>query len=200
MKSCKLLLAAATAAALLGVLTSAAPARNLSTSSQTLRAAWSEVTFEMPFGRTTCQVTLEGSLHARTFAKVVGSLVGYVTSARLGTCSSGSATILRETLPWHVQYESFSGTLPNISRVTFTVNNVSIAVSEPFGIVCLVRLTFLNRMHWAFVVLSQVMNMSALIGEAPAEPTCFESTIRISSGPGSVAVLNSSTAITIRLI
>jgi hypothetical protein len=49
----------------------------------------------LPFFTTRCQVTLEGSLHTRTIAKVQGALIGYITTARLA-CSSGSLTILPE--------------------------------------------------------------------------------------------------------
>src|SRR4051794_14739384 len=141
MKFCKVLLAALGATVLLGALVSTASARNFSTSSQTLRASFREVRWRLPFGITNCQVTLEGSLHSRTIDKVPGRLIGYITSAALGSCSSGTATILRETLPWHVRYANFTGTLPNITSLGTNVIDASFRVRETFTITCLARST-----------------------------------------------------------
>jgi len=90
-----------------------------------------------------CPVTLESSLHNRTLAKTVGTLLGYVTRASLGRCIAGSATILSETLPWHVQYGGFSEALPSprpiitIVGFAFRLNN---AITGP----CLMRSTSLE--------------------------------------------------------
>jgi len=76
-----------------------------------------------------CPVTLESSLHNRTFTKTVSTLLGYVTRASLGRCITGSATILSETLPWHIQYGGFNEALPNprpiinIIGLAFRINN-----------------------------------------------------------------------------
>ena len=51
-------------------------------------------------------------------SKGVGSLIGYITQAILRPCATGTASILRETLPWHVRYAGFSGSLPNITSLT----------------------------------------------------------------------------------
>jgi hypothetical protein len=188
------------AAAALGLFTAGASARNLSLSSQTFRAGWREVSFEASFGRTTCQVTLEGSMHSRTLPKITGLLVGYVTSARLGPCPMGSATILRETLPWHVQYQSFSGTLPNITNMSLNVINVSIAVKETFGITCLGRSTLFNEMLFALAVHIGIVTGAFWGGTIPSGPECFNQTITLSSGEGRTTVLNGTAAISIRLI
>jgi hypothetical protein len=133
MKSCKLLLATIGATMLLGALTGSASARTLSSSGQTFRTAFRTVTWHGVFGDISCQVTLEGSLHSRTVAKVTTSLIGYITSAILGTCAEGTATILRETLPWHVHYSGFTGTLPNITSIRAAVDGYSIRIREPFA-------------------------------------------------------------------
>lgn len=138
MKLFKLLLAVAGATVLLGALVSTASAGRFSSTSQTLRATFSRVDFAGGFGTTECQVTLEGSLHQRTIAKVEGSLIGYITRAIVGTCARGSATILTATLPWHVRYGSFTGTLPSISRLVTTVSGAQFRIREPFfGVQCL---------------------------------------------------------------
>ena len=94
MKTCKLLVAAAGATVLLGVLVSSASARNFSVSNQNLSVMWRSLEFALPGATTRCAVTLEGSLHTRTLPKVAGSLIGYVTKAILGPCSFGTATLL----------------------------------------------------------------------------------------------------------
>jgi hypothetical protein len=135
MKTCKLLLAAAGATVLLGTLVSSAAARNFSISNQNIRASFSSVVFS-GFGNTRCHLTLEGSLHSRTMPKVSGSLIGYITSAVLGPCATGTATISRERLPWHVRYHGFIGALPNITSLITHVIGASFRIREPFGITC----------------------------------------------------------------
>jgi hypothetical protein len=135
MKLCKLLLATIGATLLLGSLVGSASARTLSlgNTSQTLREAFRTVTFNGVFGDIRCAVTLEGSLHSRTIAKVTTTLIGYITSATLGICGEGTATILRETLPWHVHYSGFTGTLPNITSIRIAVDGASFRIREPFA-------------------------------------------------------------------
>jgi hypothetical protein len=133
----KTLLAIGAASILLGALASAASAGRFSTSNQNWRVMFREFILELAWGRTVCQVTMEGALHARTFAKVFESLVGYITAARLGPCSAGSLTILTETLPWHTRYESFIGTLPQILFVRTRIIRFCFRVREPLGLVYL---------------------------------------------------------------
>jgi hypothetical protein len=75
-------------------------------------------------------VTLEGSFHGRTFAKVVGSLVGHVTRAAVGPCVEGAATVLTATLPWHMRYVAFSGNLPSIATLKFDVIGFSMQTNQ----------------------------------------------------------------------
>jgi len=138
MRIFKLLFAAAGATVVLGALTPSAFARNFSYESQTWRAAYRELNF-IAMGRTSCQVTLEGSFNARTIPKVNGSLVGYITTATLGPCTSGTATILSETLPWHYRISGFTGNLPDITSIIYHVVNFSVRVREAGGITCLAR-------------------------------------------------------------
>jgi hypothetical protein len=111
----KLLLAAFTATALLSLAVSSASARRLEISNTNFRIVWTSLEFIAPFTRVLCPVTLEGRFHSRTISKVSGQLIGYVTSAFVGSaCTGGSGRALTETLPWHVQYLGFRGTLPII--------------------------------------------------------------------------------------
>lgn len=139
MKFLKLLIAVTGASVLLGALASTASARVFSVSSQSLGAIFRSVTFRMPFGDTVCAMTISGSLHTRTIAKVANALVGYINRATLGACSSGAATILTETLPWHLTYGDFTGTLPNVTGFNTNILNMSFRVREPAFITCLAR-------------------------------------------------------------
>ncbi len=142
MKLCKLLLAASGATIVLAALVSGASANRLSQSSSTLRATWTSAEFGGGFGTVRCSLTIESSLHSRTFTKTAGALAGYVTRASVGPCASGSATILAATLPWHLRYASFTGTLPSISSITMNVIGVAFQIREPtFGITCLATST-----------------------------------------------------------
>jgi hypothetical protein len=142
MRFCKPFLATISAVVLLGAFVGSSAARNLSLTSQTMRVAFRSVNFASLTGTVSCPITVEGSLHARTLPKVVSSLVGYITRVDLGPCHSGQATILRETLPWHGQFVSFSGVLPEISAIRFNVIGVGFRVREPVsGAICLATST-----------------------------------------------------------
>lgn len=151
MKSRTLLLATLGVAMLLGAVVDAASARNLSTSSQTLRANFFPYLPEEPlrepeqgesfeitsnFGTWRCSLTLEGSLHARTFAKSIGSLIGYINEATITGCVF-ETRILRETLPWHVRYSGFTGRLPEIRTMIDHVVGAGWRIREVNGALCL---------------------------------------------------------------
>jgi hypothetical protein len=107
----------------LGVAT--ASASRLSVSNQSISVTWSSLRFNE--GRAQCPVTLEGTLHGRTIAKVAGTLIGYIVRARTSRCSVGTAVLLSvedgqtSTLPWHIRYASFSGTLPVVTAVRWYI-------------------------------------------------------------------------------
>jgi hypothetical protein len=146
MRTSKILLTALTAALVLGAAVSTASARRIEVSNQSFRAVWTSLEFtgREPFGGTLivrCPVTLEGSLHSRTLSKVSGQLIGYVTNAQVRgeepPCEGGTATILSETLPWHIRYDSFRGTLPTITGVRVQLINASFLININPGIPCL---------------------------------------------------------------
>lgn len=125
----------------LSVAITSASANRLSVSNRAWRAMWSGLRISWSERTITCELTLEGSLHSGTFAKTRSALVGYVTDARAGACTLLTASVLRGNLPWHVQYESFTGTLPNINRVNLKIIGFEMSIREPAGIACLVRST-----------------------------------------------------------
>lgn len=87
-----------------------------------------ELTFSASVGSIICEVTAIGTVH-RTITKIRGALVGQVTDVRIGapaTCRAGGGVrsvlgIRVLGLPWHIQYQSFVGTLPNITGFTGTI-------------------------------------------------------------------------------
>jgi hypothetical protein len=200
MRLSRLLLAAATATVLLGVLVATASATRIESSATTLRAQFREVRFEGIFGSAVCQVTLEGSLHSRTIVKTRGLLIGYITSARLGPCAVGAATILTETLPWHVQYDSFEGTLPTITSIRTNVIGAAFRVRTNTGENCLSRSTAANPAVGTYNIAGGVINSANIGGRIPTGAECFGVSGTFSSDSGPVTVLNSTTRITVRLI
>jgi len=137
MRLCKMLLAVLGATALLGALVGSASARNLSVTETTSTATFARVEFRGGFGTTRCNVTLTQVLHSRTMPKVLESLMGLITDARVGGCEAGSATILTATLPWHVRYAGFLGELPNFEAILTKVVGSAFRIREPLGIECL---------------------------------------------------------------
>lgn len=144
----KLVLAALAAIMLLSLAVSAAVAGRLRTGERNFSLIWesnqnTKTNFtwidalEVPI---TCPLTLEGSFLERTIAKTTGVNIGSINQASLGACGPGNATILRETLPWAMQYVGFTGRLPEISTISISILGMSVLL-EPgaMGYRCLFR-------------------------------------------------------------
>jgi hypothetical protein len=85
-------------------------------------------------------VTVEGSFHSKTISKVSGQLIGFITTAEAPlTCfEGGEVAILNgveplpgggtatNSLPWHIRYDSFSGTLPVIAGIRIQIVGAAI--------------------------------------------------------------------------
>ncbi|MGN6188599.1 MAG: hypothetical protein ACTHOE_06850 [Conexibacter sp.] len=129
------MLALICASAVMAGLAGTASARNLSINRSNITAVWREMTFTASGLSIRCPVTLSGSIHSSTIAKVAGSLIGYINSATVGTasCSGGSARANTETLPWHVRYRSFSGTLPNITSINTDIVGATFEITTVCG-------------------------------------------------------------------
>jgi hypothetical protein len=116
-----------TATLLMGLAVGSATAGRISTSNPRFRAVWAALSLTSPESeiRVSCPVTLEGSFHSATIRKTRGALIGAITKAVIGgaepPCTGGRATMLQESLPWHLTWESFRGTLPRIEGVTFLI-------------------------------------------------------------------------------
>lgn len=131
MQSHRYVLSALLAAVVLAAAVGAASASRLSTSSQSTKIVWSGLTFTGGGQAITCPVTLEGTLHESSIAKIRRSLIGFITRARASRpCTNGTAWVyngsesnevlggtLSNSLPWHITYEGFTGPLPNITEI-----------------------------------------------------------------------------------
>jgi len=133
--SAKLSLTALAAALLLASAVGHASAGRLSSSNQNLRLTFSSLEFGSESVTIRCPITLEGSFHSRTIAKIARALVGSVTKAAIKqeACVNGkggafngveryNGTTTPNSLPWHLTYESFAGTLPNITSLQMLVS------------------------------------------------------------------------------
>jgi hypothetical protein len=203
MRLIKALLMSTAAAVVLAGLVGSATATRLSTTSQRWKATYSRVEWVGTFGTTTCALTVEGSFHSRTSAKTLNTLTGWVTEATVSTpCIRGSATILRETLPWHIVYEGFEGTLPNITGIRLGIIGSSWRINDPVvGVTCLARTTAVEH-----VTVQETrerftgrITESSMRGSIPTGPECF--LVRGSITGTTTAVTNGSGAgISITLI
>jgi len=138
----RLLLAAIGAIALLGMAVGAASAGRLevSNSANGFKIVWTRIRLEAAGLEAQCPATLEGTFERATYAKRITERIGRVTGANIGTCNRNRATLLRETLPWEVQYDSFVGVLPSITTVSLNVIRMSFRANLE-GIECLAATT-----------------------------------------------------------
>jgi hypothetical protein len=103
------------------------------------RITWAPLRISTPLLESVrCSISLEGSFHSTTMRKVNKSLVGLVTRFTSAACSGGTTTVLNATLPWHLQYEGFTGTLPNITALNLRLVGLSLGVTAS-GTACLFR-------------------------------------------------------------
>jgi len=137
----KLLLAGLAAAMMLTFAVGSASANRLSTNAREFYVFWDEpgssgrLTFEGVL-ETSCEVTLLGSFHSRTIVKRPGALIGSITHVDINNCEAGTeARIL--SLPWHVTYEAFTGTLPNITAVRILLLRAAFEIDFGSGVICL---------------------------------------------------------------
>jgi hypothetical protein len=137
---------AAMAAALLAFAVGTASARSLSTSSQQFRITWRVLELGSE-SLIRCAATMEGSFANRTIAKVARTLIGAITRAsfKQESCTGGTVAAFNgvegynggtasNTLPWHVTYESFAGSLPNITAVNVLLGRFRFGTRDGLGV------------------------------------------------------------------
>jgi hypothetical protein len=130
-------------ACVLAALVESAAANRVEVTNQSIRLVWAELRVFTPDGvSSTCPVTLEGTFHARTFAKTSGLLVGYITEskARITDCvfSGGVEGFAFLPVPYHIRWTSFRGTLPRIRKGRFQILGVGIQL-RALGVTCLYK-------------------------------------------------------------
>jgi hypothetical protein len=142
-----------------------------------------------------CPVTLEGSFHSATINKVIGALIGFISRASVGGCSTeGRASVLQESLPWHIRYGGFVGTLPLIEGVRLQLINASFRITRiPLFGECLARTTAERPAIGIAGIRSYVSGngiVSSLTAESGAKIPCgsltgeFEGTGTVREVPG----------------
>lgn len=170
-KSMRLGLTVMVAMVALAAMVANASATHLSISSQRFRIIWTSLLFENTAraGQVLCPVTLEGTFHSATIAKTVGSLIGYITRASVRgerpPCTGGTATILQASLPWHITYEGFVGTLPRLEGVQLLLVGAAFQVHIEGSLTCLART---EVRHPAFAT-ANVESGGRVIGLTPEE-------------------------------
>jgi len=195
----KALIAVTTVSVAMSMLVGTATANRLAASTQALTATWTAITFTDSFGGNfSCPLTLAGSLHSRTITKVAGALIGFINRASFGTCNPGSATVLQATLPWHVRYLGFSGTLPNIGEMFTNVIGAAFRLVSTTGVPCLFTSSAVQPLVVAFRRgVGGAVTSKGLNGRLTSNEACafgFRATMSISGSSSTV------TALTITLI
>jgi hypothetical protein len=101
-----------------------------------------------------CEERLIGTFHSRTMPKTEGLLIGYINMPSIiNLCTGGTAVFLTETLPWHVRYASFSGTLPKITQLTLQIVGLRVLIRPTLGVSCLATTTTTNPLT-VFAIMS----------------------------------------------
>lgn len=185
----KTLLAVVGATAVLGTLAGSGSAGRLSVTSGIWRVTFAALEYSNTVNQTVCPVTLEGSFHARTTLKMANRLVGYVTRASSGFCSVGTDRFLTETLPWHLRYQSFAGTLPTrITSLMFDIVGLAVRTTGINGTNCLTLTTTTEPLRLRFTreTLTSVLLEAEADGEIRTEIGCFNIPGRLTGRSGSV--------------
>jgi hypothetical protein len=208
-------LAALSATLLMTLAVADVSANRLSVTNARFRIVWRSIEFRnagFP-GEARCPVTLEGSFHSSTMSKVADALIGHISRASVASasCTGGSATILQESLPWHVAYKGFRGTLPEITSVRLGLIGVWIVIRINSTLsLCLVRSTSASPVLGEAGVeiggnfgvfrtqeLTQIPEIAPNgAGECPTANARFESP----ANDGAITLLGTTTKIRLRLI
>jgi hypothetical protein len=219
MRKCsKLLLAGLGVVVALWAITAAASANRLSLTERGFRVVWTPMTVglqevggEGPPIQIACNVTMEGSFHSRTIVKTPGALIGHLTRFTIDgrNCTEpdnmgGAYAFTGETLPWHITYSSFSGTLPNMSAVRIFFVGMGIVIQR-LPIDCRTRSTTLAPAGWRLtrdLRTSAITSLTAdesIILPAPTGTLCEGRSI-FYSGAGRYTRLGSTSTVSLSLI
>jgi hypothetical protein len=186
--------------------TTVATAAHISTSSRTFRIVWNPLTLFSSggvFGPIRCPVTLEGSFHSATIRKTAGALVGYITRGTTvaNACTGGTLTVIQTSLPWHVRYRAFTGTLPRIEGMQLAIVGMSFRIA-PLTCVATTTATepLVVRAELSSGSVTGLRAMESFLIPIE-EPMCLVGGSGSFQGTGTMTVLGTTfTAVTIRLI
>lgn len=197
------------ASLLLALAVSSASARNLSSSNQNVRVMWNSLEFASSIVTVRCLITLEGSFHSKTIAKVAGSLIGAITRVDIKreSCTNGQSLPRDETLPWHITYEGFSGTLPNftgtflvVSRFRWLLSSSGLCNNGEYGTATDSITGRINREAGGALTTIEPVEGRNTMNLVMARELCPSSGRMRVAVPGTITVLNSSSRITLTLI
>ena len=198
--------------------TSVASANRLSVSNRNIRLRWNNL--EWGSGGIfllRCSVTLEGSFHSATLAKVRVLLIGHISRASFARpCAGGNMwahngierlerTVLPQSLPWHITYEAFEGRLPTIEAVRILLRGIRFSLEIPI-LSCLGAYGAASDNPTARAVLNAAGQVTSLaVTGAIARFTRTEGSANCPAvfefqGNASFTLLGTTTAISIRLI
>jgi hypothetical protein len=207
----KFVVATLVAMALFASLAASGSARNFSITNRNIRIVWTaanplELLSEIATVR--CPVTLEGTIHCATISKVAEALLGFITRAIADqdNCVDSSGNGIRarpreETLPWHIRYVSFSGTLPRV-KIRLRIGAAGIRIlNAPLVGNCLYRATVDGIVGGPAG--NEITEGNATVtpeeGREIARETFGCPRVRFRSGPAPVLLLGTTTAIRVRL-
>lgn len=127
------LLSAVACVSLMSAIT-AASANLISVNERDFLITWNPLRLTMGGQTISCPAILHGSFHSSIIDKVPGSLDGHITSATLtdASCTNGRSTILTADLPWHFQFDSFGGELPEFSGTAWRIIGMRLQI-DPTG-------------------------------------------------------------------
>jgi hypothetical protein len=204
----KLFVGALAATALFASLATSASARNISISNRNIRTVFTPLVLDPSIGgNISCTVTLEGTFHSNTIAKVANSLIGYITRASVDTPNcvqaegNSRALVRQESLPWHIRYRSFEGALPNVTLRIQLINAGFDLLGTPVG-TCRYTASPLGIIGGASGgnIGGTSTTLAAENGVVIPSSTPFCPSGQFSSAPTPVTLLGTTTAITVRLI
>lgn len=193
---------------ILALFVSTTSANRLGASNHRFRIAWVSLSLSNTGGSVNlrCPVTMEGSFHSATIAKIRGALIGSVSRSTTipGACTGGRVTILQERLPWHVRYNAFRGTLPSISGVVIDMVGAAWQ-AEAAGVGCTTRTTAARPARGILELgagggVTQLRTDETAPIPLEGEFLCAFAGEGIFGGSGRVTVLGATTTISITLI
>jgi hypothetical protein len=128
----RITLAVLTGTLVMAVAITNASANRFSLNGHNFRTVWRSLDYATGgFGATICAVTLEGSFHSNTIKKVEKALIGHVSRASVANlCTGGSATVTTSSLPWKINFDGFTGTLPAIRSIRQLLAGVAFRIAK----------------------------------------------------------------------